>query len=63
MHVQCDRKQLIYNIQLENNLLSQWESGPTILLKLSQPNGIPSVWHTLILREFHSIFPLLHFSQ
>lgn len=45
-------------VQLENNLFSGGESAPTILLKLSQPNGIPTVWHTLILREFFSTFPL-----
>lgn len=49
------------HVQLENNLLSGGESSPTILLKLSQPNGIPSVWQTLILREFStfSLDPLL----
>lgn len=39
------------------NILSGGKNAPTILLKLSQPNGIPTVWHTLILREF-STFPL-----
>lgn len=45
-------------VQSENNLLSGGENAPTILLKLSQSNWIPSVWHTLILREFFSTFPL-----
>lgn len=45
-------------VQSENNLFSGGANAPTILLKLSQSNWIPSVWHTLILREFFSTFPL-----